>query len=225
MGTLKKVLKFIERYRFLLFVSIVLSSVSVITQLYVPILFGDAIDQVISQGTVHFSLVWFYLKRVLIFVCISAFSTWIMNLINNKMTYCVIQDIRKVAIRKIQVLPISYLDSHNTGDIVSRIIADTDILSDGLLLGFTQLFSGIVMIFATLFFMFSKNTWITLLVIVLTPISFLVAKFISSHSYTMFRKQSDVRGKQTALIEEMIGIKRLCRLLDMKIERVKDFVV
>ncbi len=205
MDTLKKVFKFIEKYRFLLFLSIVLSTISVITQLYVPILFGDAIDQVIAKGSVHFYLVWFYLKQVLVFVFISAVSTWIMNLINNKMTYHVIQDIRKVAIRKIQVLPISYLDSHNTGDIVSRIIADTDILSDGLLLGFTQLFSGIVMIFATLFFMFSKNVWITLLVIVLTPISFLVAKFISSHSYTMFRKQSEVRGKQTALIEEMIG--------------------
>lgn len=205
MDTLKKVFKFIEKYRFLLFLSIVLSAISVITQLYVPILFGDAIDQVIAKGSVHFNLVWFYLKQVLVFVLISAVSTWIMNLINNKMTYHVIQDIRKVAIRKIQVLPISYLDSHNTGDIVSRIIADTDILSDGLLLGFTQLFSGIVMIFATLFFMFSKNVWITLLVIVLTPISFLVAKFISSHSYEMFRKQSEVRGKQTALIEEMIG--------------------
>lgn len=205
MDTLKKVLKFIDTYRFLLLLSIALSTISVITQLYVPVLFGDAIDQVVMQGSVHFSLVWFYLKQVLLFVCISAISTWVMNLINNKMTYHVIQDIRKVAIRKIQVLPISYLDSHNTGDIVSRIIADTDILSDGLLLGFTQLFSGIVMIFATLFFMFSKNLWITLFVIVLTPISFLVAKFISSHSYTMFRKQSEVRGKQTALIEEMIG--------------------
>ena len=209
MTTLKKVLKLIEKYKFLLLLSILLSAISVITQLYVPILFGDAIDQIIAKHQVDFGTVYLFLKQVLICVCISASATWLMNLINNRMTYHVIQDIRKIAIRKIQVLPVSYLDSHSSGDIVSRIIADTDILSDGLLLGFTQLFSGIVMIIATLFFMFSKNVWITLLVIVLTPVSFLVAKFISSHSYTMFKKQSDVRGKQTALIEEMIGNQKI----------------
>ena len=138
-------------------------------------------------------------------VIVSSVSTWIMSIINNRMTYRTVQDIRAKAIRHIQELPLAYLDQHSTGDIISRVIADTDILSDGLLLGFTQLFSGIVTIVGTLIFMFSKNVWITLMVIVLTPLSFFVAKFISSHSFQMFRKQSETRGKQTALIEEMIG--------------------
>lgn len=150
-------------------------------------------------------------------VIISSVATWIMNIINNRMTFHTVQDIRAKAIRQIQVLPLSYLDSHSTGDIISRIIADTDILSDGLLLGFTQLFSGIVTIIGTLIFMFSKNIRITLMVIILTPVSFFVARFISSHSFHMFRKQSDARGRQTALIEEMIGNQKTYRLLDMKI--------
>ena len=128
-----------------------------------------------------------------------------MSVINNRMTYHTVQDIRARSIRHIQKLPLSYLDGHSTGDIISRVIADTDILSDGMLLGFTQLFSGIITIIGTLLFMFSKNVWITLMIIVLTPVSFFVAKFISSHSFQMFRAQSDARGRQTALIEEMIG--------------------
>ena len=142
-------------------------------------------------------------------IIVSSVATWIMNIINNRMTFRTVQDIRAKAIRHIQVLPLSYLDSHSTGDIISRVIADTDILSDGLLLGFTQLFSGIVTIIGTLLFMFSKNIWITLMVIVLTPLSFFVAKFISSRSFHMFRKQSDARGRQTALIEEMIGNQKI----------------
>ena len=134
-----------------------------------------------------------------------------MSLINNRMTYRVVQDIRAKSIRHIQRLPLAYLDRHSSGDIVSRIIADADILSDGLLLGFTQLFSGVVTIAVTLEFMFSKNVWITLLVILLTPLSFVVAKFISTHSYSMFRRQSEARGRQTALIEEMIGSQKVVR--------------
>ena len=203
--TFFKVLRFIGRYRFLLILSIVLAAVSVILQLYVPILFGNAIDQVVAEHQVNFEMMWYYLSRILVMVILSSVATWLMNAINNRMTYQTVKDIRAKAIRHIQKLPLSYLDGHSTGDIISRVIADADILSDGLLLGFTQLFSGIVTIIGTLIFMFSKNFWITLMVIVLTPLSFLVAKFISSHTFQMFRKQSEARGRQTALIEEMIG--------------------
>ena len=205
METFFKVLRMIGNYRFLLILSIVLAAVTVVLQLYVPILFGNAIDEVVGAHAVDFDRMWYYLSRILVMVIVSSVSTWVMSIINNRMTYRTVQDIRAKAIRHIQELPLSYLDQHSTGDIISRVIADTDILSDGLLLGFTQLFSGIVTIVGTLIFMFSKNVWITLLVIVLTPLSFFVAKFISSHSFQMFRKQSETRGKQTALIEEMIG--------------------
>lgn len=207
--TLFKVLHFIGRYRLLLILSIILASVSVVLQLYVPVLFGDAIDQIIAEHKVNFDMMWYYLSRILVMVIVSSLAVWIMNIINNRMTFRTVQDIRSRAIRHIQVLPLSYLDRHSTGDIISRVIADTDILSDGLLLGFTQLFSGIVTIIGTLIFMFSKNFWITLLVIVLTPLSFFVARFISSRSFHMFRKQSDARGRQTALIEEMIGNQKI----------------
>ena len=207
--TLFKVLHFIGRYRLLLILSIILASVSVVLQLYVPVLFGDAIDQIIAEHTVNFDMMWYYLSRILVMIIVSSLAVWIMNIINNRMTFRTVQDIRSRAIRHIQVLPLSYLDGHSTGDIISRVIADTDILSDGLLLGFTQLFSGIVTIIGTLIFMFSKNFWITLLVIVLTPLSFFVARFISSRSFHMFRKQSDARGRQTALIEEMIGNQKI----------------
>lgn len=209
MEILWKVLRFIGRYRFLLILSIVLASASVILQLYVPILFGDAIDEIVGEGQVNFDSMWYYLSRILVMVIVSGAATWIMNIINNRMTYNTVRDIRAKAIRHIQELPLSYLDQHSAGDIISRVIADTDILSDGLLLGFTQLFSGIVTIIGTLIFMLSKNVWITLLVIVLTPLSFFVAKFISGRSFQMFRKQSDARGRQTALIEEMIGNQKL----------------
>ena len=207
--TLFKVLHFIGRYCLLLISSIILASVSVVLQLYVPVLFGDAIDQIIAEHTVNFEMMWYYLSRILVMVIVSSLAVWVMNIINNRMTFRTVQDIRSRAIRHIQVLPLSYLDGHSTGDIISRVIADTDILSDGLLLGFTQLFSGIVTIIGTLIFMFSKNFWITLLVIVLTPLSFFVARFISSRSFHMFRKQSDARGRQTALIEEMIGNQKI----------------
>ena len=183
----------------------------VILQLYIPILFGDAIDEVVAAHQVNFPEMWFYLKRIVFFTLVSALSAWIMNLINNRMTYRIVRDLRSQAIRHIQVLPLAYLDQHSSGDIVSRVIADTDILSDGLLLGFTQLFSGIVTIIVTLFFMFSKNVWITLLVICLTPLSFFVAKFISGRSFKMFQKQSETRGKQTALIDEMIGNQKVVK--------------
>jgi ATP-binding cassette, subfamily B, multidrug efflux pump len=208
---LKKLLARIAKYRILLVLSIILAAATVILQLYVPMLFGDAIDQIIAVHQVDFSAMWVYLRRIIIFACISGVTGWVMSLLNNRMTYRVVQDIRSQSIRHIQRLPLSYLDKHSSGDIVSRIIADADILSDGLLLGFTQLFSGVVTIIVTLIFMFSKNLWITLLVICLTPMSFLVAKFISTHSYSMFRKQSETRGRQTALVEEMIGNQKVVR--------------
>ena len=208
---LRKLLKRIARYRFLLVFSIILAAATVILQLYVPILFGDAIDNIVAAHRVDFSAMWGYLRAIIVCAAVSGVTGWVMSLLNNRMTYRVVQDIRSQSIRHIQRLPLSYLDRHSTGDIVSRIIADADILSDGLLLGFTQLFSGVVTIVFTLIFMFSKNVWITLFVICLTPVSFLVAKFISTRSYSMFRKQSETRGRQTALIEEMIGNQKVVR--------------
>ena len=208
---LKKLLARIAKYRLLLVLSIILAAATVVLQLYVPILFGDAIDEIVAAHAVRFDAMWAYLRRILVFAAVSGVTGWVMSLINNRMTYRVVQDIRAQSIRHIQRLPLAYLDRHSSGDIVSRIIADADILSDGLLLGFTQLFSGIVTIAVTLVFMFSKNVWITLLVILLTPLSFVVAKFISTHSYSMFRRQSEARGRQTALIEEMIGSQKVVR--------------
>ena len=209
--TLKKLWDHIAKFRVLLILSVLMAGVTVVLQLYVPILFGDAIDNIVAAGKVDFAMVVYYLKRVVILAVLSGVTGWVMSVINNRMTYRVVQDIRAQSIRHIQHLPLSYLDKHSSGDIVSRIIADADILSDGLLLGFSQLFSGIVTIVVTLVFMFSKNFWITLLVICLTPVSFWVAKFISSHSYGMFRKQSEARGKQTALIDEIVGNQKVVR--------------
>lgn len=205
---MKQLLPIIGRYRLLLFISIILAAVSVISQLYVPIIFGRAIDQIVGPGKVNFPAIGQDLVQILILVIVSAAATWLMGLINNKLTYRTVQDIRKKAIRQLQLLPLSYLDQHPSGDIVSRIIADTDQLSDGLLLGFSQLFSGLITIVATLAFMLSQSVEITLLVLVLTPLSFIVARFIASRSYQMFRKQSQTRGEQTSLIEEMVsGVK------------------
>ncbi|MCD5470263.1 ABC transporter ATP-binding protein [Lactobacillus delbrueckii] len=205
---MKQLLPIIGRYRLLLFISIILAAVSVIFQLYVPIIFGRAIDQIVGPGKVDFPAIGQDLVQILILVIVSAAATWLMGLINNKLTYRTVQDIREKAIRQLQLLPLSYLDQHPSGDIVSRIIADTDQLSDGLLLGFSQLFSGLITIVATLAFMLSQSVEITLLVLVLTPLSFIVASFIASRSYQMFRKQSQTRGEQTSLIEEMVsGVK------------------
>lgn len=218
-----KLMHFIGKYRFVLVVSILLAMFSVILQLYVPVLFGDAIDEIVSIGNVNFANLGHYLSKIIFCVILASISLWIMNLLNNKMTYHIIQDIRLQAMEHIQKLPLSYIDKHSTGDIVSRIIADTDILSDGLLLGFSQLFSGIVTIIATLFFMFSKNVVISIMVICLTPLSFFVAKFIASRSYTMFKKQSESRGKQTALIDEMIGNQKVVHAFGYEEKASKQF--
>ena len=221
--TMKKVLKFIGRYKVLLFTSILLAGITVVLQLYIPILFGNAIDGVIEKGNVDFPLILAYLKKILILILIIAFATWIMNLINNKLAYRTVQDIRATAIRKMQNLPLSYLDVHSSGDIVQRVIADVDQLSDGLLLGFQHLFSGVVMIVVTLIFMFSKDFVITVMVVVLTPVSFLVAKLITTETFRMFQKQTETRGKQTALINEMIGEEKVVKAFGHEKESSEKF--
>ncbi len=209
--TLGKVLKFIGKYKVLLVFSISLSIVASILQLYVPILFGSAIDTVIKQGEVHYSKLLSVLIHIGICITIASISLWVMNLINNRLTYQTVKEIRAKAMRHLQHIPLSYLDVHSTGDIVQSVIADVDQLSDGLLLGFTQLFTGVVTIIATLVFMLSKNVLITCCVIVLTPVSFFVARFISTRSYRLFQKQTSTRGKQTALINEMIGSEKIVK--------------
>ncbi len=209
-SSLKKLLPFVGRRWPVLALSVVLAAVSVVLQLYVPILFGDAIDQITEEG-VHFALLWDYLRKILLLVGISSVCVWLMNLCNNHLTFHVVEEIRSKAIAHLQKLPLSYLDRHSPGDLVSRMITDTDVLSDGLLLGLTQLFAGVMTVVVTLYFMFTKNLWISLLVVLLTPVSFVVARLIASRSFQLFRKQSQVRGEQTALIDEMIGGQKVVR--------------
>ncbi len=223
MAVFRKLMHYIGRYRLYLLASLLLAALTVVLQLYVPILFGDAIDGILGEGKVEFAVVWYYLKRILVIVVISGIATWIMNTLNNRLAYRTVQDIRSKAIRQIQVLPLSYLDSHSTGDIVGRVIADADQLSDGLLLGFQQLFSGVLTIALTLVFMLRKSVIVTLLVVVLTPVSFFVAKWIAGHSYRMFRKQTQVRGQQTALIEEMIGNEKVVKAFGYEERASKRF--
>lgn len=203
--TIKDLMKYLEGHRFLLLLSLLMALLSVLLQLYVPILFGDAIDNLVGKGNVNSASLGVYLVKILICVGTSSLFVYLMNLINNRITYTVVRDIRNTLIEHIQKLPLSYLDSHTSGDIVSRVITDTDVLSDGLLLGFTQLFSGVITILATIYFMFSRNIWISLIVILLTPLSFLVSSFISSRSFNLFRAQSAARGDETALIDEMVS--------------------
>ena len=177
-GALKKLAPYLAGHRAALIVSVVLAAAAVILQLYVPVLFGDAIDQIVGEGRVDFAAMGVYLAKILTLAALSGVCTYVMNLINNRMTFGIVQSIRSQAIRHIQKMPLSYLDAHSSGDIVSRVITDTDVLSDGLLLGFTQLFSGVMTIVVTLIFMFSKNLLVSLMVILLTPLSFLVARFI-----------------------------------------------
>lgn len=210
-GTLLRLTPYIAKYWPALILSIIFAAASVILQLYAPILFGDAIDQILGPDKVQFSPMFAYLNQILIVIAVAAFCTWLMNLLNNHITFKIVQDLRSKSIRKLQKLPLSYLDGHSTGDLVSRIIADADVISDGLLLGFTQIFSGVITIIATLFFMFSKNVKVSLLVVILTPLSFLVARFISSRSFSMFKKQSELRGQQTALIDELIGNQKVVK--------------
>ena len=203
--TIKKVLHYIRRYRFFLIVSLVLALITVVLTLYVPILTGQAVDLIVGKGQVDFAGVYHICVKIGIAILLTMVAQWVMNVANNKITYSVVRDIRTDAFEKIQVLPLSYIDSHSYGGIVSRVIADADQFADGLLMGFTQLFTGVITILGTLGFMFSVSVPIALVVVVLTPVSLFVAAFIAKRTYQMFRMQSETRGEQTALIEEMIG--------------------
>ncbi len=221
MKTFIKLLRFIGKYHILLILSLLLSIVSVAGQLYLPRLFGEAIDGIIAIHQVDFSIVAYFLQRALICLLITGLATYLMNLLNNRVTYQIVSDLRKKAFDRLQVLPLSYLDQHSEGDLLSRVIADIDQLSDGLLLGFTQLFSGIVTIVITLVFMFTKNVPITIFVVCMTPVSFLVARFISSRSYRMFNKQAQLRGEQTSLVNEMVGNLKVVKAFDYE-KRASD---
>ncbi len=225
MKTLKKVIQQIGTKKWLILLSIILAGITVVLTLYAPILFGNTIDAIIEQGNVDFATIEKVLLQIFFIIIVTGILTWFMNIINNHVTYSVVKNIRSIAIRRIQKLPLKYLDAHSSGDIVSRVIADADQLSDGLLLGLTQLFTGVITIFVTLYFMFSKSLQITLMVLILTPVSFLVAKFIASRSYTMFRKQSETRGKQTALIEEMVGNEKVVKAFNYEEKASNKFKI
>ncbi|MCD7804589.1 MAG: ABC transporter ATP-binding protein/permease [Oscillospiraceae bacterium] len=202
--TLKKLWTFLKKYRVLLILSIILAAVSVVLTLYVPILFGDAIDYITENG-VDLQMVVSFLVRAAIIAIIAALLQWLMNVINNRITYETVRDLREKAFLKIENLPLKYIDSHPHGDLVSRVISDVDQLADGLLLGFSQFFTGIATIICTLLFMLSISWKITLIAVVLTPLSLFVAKFLAQSTYNLFKKQSEIRGSQTALIDEMVG--------------------
>lgn len=223
MATLKKVWQVIDAYRHLLLESIVLAGLSVVLQLYVPVLFGRAIDGILGPGKVDFAQVGRTTSLILLLVVLSALATWAMNRINNLLAYRTVRDIRSRAIRQVQQLPLSYLDSHSSGDLVQRMIADVDQLSDGLLLGFTQLFSGGITIVLTLYFMFATHWEISLMVMVLTPLSFVVARFIARRSYQLFRDQTAIRGRQTALINEMVGGEKVVKAFRHEEKASADF--
>ena len=203
--TFLKVLRYMKPYWFYLGISLILAAVTVALTLYLPKLTGRAIDYIIAPGAVDFASILGILKQMAVVILLTALAQWIMNVCNNKMTYEIVRDIRNEAFRKIEILPLKYVDNHSYGEITSRVIADVDQFADGLLMGFTQLFTGVMTILGTLFFMVATNVGITLVVVLITPLSFFVAGFIAKRTFTMFRLQSETRGEQTALIDEMIG--------------------
>ena len=223
MDTLKKVLRYIARYRLLVAVSLLLAALSVALTLYVPIVVGDAIDFIVEAGRVDFAQILRCLVVIGVVVAITAVAQWAMNIINNKITYQVIRDIRKEAFHKLTILPLKYIDSHPTGEIVSRVIADVDQFADGLLLGFTQLFTGVITILGTLIFMLTVNVGITFVVVLLTPLSLFVANFIARRTYAMFRQQSEARADQTALIDEMVGNEKVVQAFNHEVAAQRDF--
>ena len=222
-GTLLKVLKRIKKYSGFLILSILMAAVTVASTLYVPILVGRGIDHIVGPGNVDFAGIAKVLTTIGIVVAITALSQWIMNICNNKITYHVTRDIRDEAIEKIEHLPLKYIDGHSYGEIVSRVIADVDQFADGLLMGFTQFFSGVMTILGTLGFMLSINVKITLVVVLITPVSFFVASFIAKRTYKMFKLQSETRGEQTALIDEMIGGQKVVSAYCHEEEAVRQF--
>ena len=204
-GTFKKVLSYMKRYIPVLVFSLVLSVITVALTLYFPILTGRAIDLIVGKGDVDFAAMKVILLKAAVVVVIAAFAQWLTNICNNRMTYNIVRDIRHDAFLNIEKMPLSYIDSHSHGDMVSRIIADVDTFSDGLLMGFTQLFTGIATIIGTLIFMLTIDVKISIVVVLITPLSLFVASFITKKTYSMFQLQTKTRGEQTALIDEVIG--------------------
>ena len=213
-ATLTRVLHKIRPYSLFVVCSLIVAAVSVAAQLYIPILCGDAIDLMLGKGNVAFAGVGRIIVEVLVVAVVAAFAQWLLSVCNNRITFSVSRDLRNEALRKIQTLPLSYLDSHPSGDIVSRMVADVDTFADGLLMGFTQLFSGVLTILGTLLFMLSENVVITLVVVCITPLSLLVASFLAKRSYKYFQGQSSVRGEQTALVNEMIEGQKVIKVFN-----------
>lgn len=222
-GTLRKVLKYVQRHGFFMVLSILFAAITVALTLYTPILIGDAIDLIVGKGQVDFAGIAAILIKTGIIIGITALIQWLMNTINNRITYHVVRDIRNEAFRKIEILPLSYIDAHPYGDIVNRVIADADQFADGLLMGFTQLFTGIVTILGTLFFLFSISWKIAIVVVIVTPLSLFIARFIANRTYRMFRVQSETRGQQTAFIDEMIGNQKVVQAFSHEGEALEKF--
>ena len=222
-GTVRAVLRCLKPYQALVLLSILLSAVTVALTLYVPVLIGRAIDRIVGPGQVDFATVAALLIRIGIIVAVTAVIQWLVNSINNRITYQVVRDVRDQAFHRLQVLPLSYLDVHPTGEIVSQIISDVDQFADGLLLGFSQLFTGSVTILGTLGFMISIRPGIAAVVVLLTPLSFLVARFIASHTYSFFKQQSETRGQQTAFIDEMLGNQKVVKAFGQEDRVVERF--
>ena len=222
-GTLKKVLKYVQRHGFFMVLWILFAAITVALTLYTPILIGDAIDLIVGKGQVDFAGIAAILIKTGIIIGITALIQWLMNTINNRITYHVVRDIRNEAFRKIEILPLSYIDAHPYGDIVNRVIADADQFADGLLMGFTQLFTGIVTILGTLFFLFSISWKIAIVVVIVTPLSLFIARFIANRTYRMFRVQSETRGQQTAFIDEMIGNQKVVQAFSHEGEALEEF--
>ena len=222
-ATLTRVLHKIRPYSLFVVCSLIVAAVSVAAQLYIPILCGDAIDLMLGKGNVDFAGVGRIIVEVLVVAVVAAFAQWLLSVCNNRITFSVSRDLRNEALRKIQTLPLSYLDSHPSGDIVSRMVADVDTFADGLLMGFTQLFSGVLTILGTLLFMLSENVAITLVVVCITPLSLLVASFLAKRSYKYFQGQSSVRGEQTALVNEMIEGQKVVQAFGHEAESLDAF--
>lgn len=221
--TIGKILCYIRKYWVLVGISLVLAALTVAFTLYIPILTGNAVDLIIGKNNVDFPAIFSIMKRIAVVMILTAIAQWVMNTCNNYITYHVVQDIRQDAFAKLEILPLKYLDRQSYGDIVSRIIADVDTFADGLLMGFTQLFTGVITIGGTLVFMLLTNIPITLVVVCITPVSFLVAKFIAKSTHNMFKLQSETRGEQTALIEEMIGNQKIVKTFSQEEEAIERF--
>lgn len=221
--TLQKVMQFIGTHWLFLLLSILFGAVTVAFRLYLPILIGDAVNQIVGKDAVDFQELFSILKGMGVVIGLTAAAQWLMNICNNQITYQVVKDIREKAFRKLEILPLKYIDAHSYGEIVSRVIADVDQFADGLLMGFTQFFTGLITIFGTLVIMLTKNVGITVVVVLVTPISLFVASFIAKKTYTMFRLQSETRGEQTAFIDEMIGNQKVVQAFGHEKEAMEQF--